>query len=225
MKILIVEDDKHLAVVIKSGLQESGYAVDSVGDGPAALEMAATYKYDLVILDIMLPGMDGFEVCWQLRKQKIAAPVLMLTARYQENDKVHGLDSGADDYLVKPFGYPELYARVRALLRRGNIAHTTEIAAGGLTVDTVHKTVGYQGKPVDLTAKEYAIVEFLVINQNGIVTREMLAEHLWDSEHGAFSNVIEVCVSRIRRKLDTADKEAVIKTVRGLGYVVKDEKP
>jgi DNA-binding response OmpR family regulator len=224
VKVLIVEDDEHLARTIKSGLEESGYAVDWVADGESALEMVGAYSYDTIILDILLPGKDGFNGCKNMRSRGIEVPVLMLTARYQEDDKVRGLDCGADDYLVKPFSCPELYARVRALLRRRVGFRTTEITIGELTLDTVTKRVNYGGSPVNLTSKEYAILEYLVINRNGVVTREMLEEHVWDCEHGAFSNVIEVLVSRIRKKLCPENKEAVIRTVKGLGYVVKEEK-
>jgi DNA-binding response OmpR family regulator len=209
---------------MKSGLEESGYAIDWVQEGEFALEMVGAYSYDIIILDIMLPGIDGFSVCKTMRSRNIALPILILTARYQEGDKVHGLDCGADDYLVKPFSYPELYARIRALLRRGMVSRTTEITIGQLALDTVLKTVNYAGLPVNLTSKEYAILEYLVINRNGVVTHEMLEEHVWDCEHDAFSNVIEVLVSRIRKKLCPGDKEAVIKTVKGLGYVVKEDK-
>lgn len=210
---------------MKAGLTDSGYASDWISDGESALEMVTVYPYDLIILDILLPGIDGFQVCEKIRSKEIDIPILMLTARYRENDKVRGLDSGADDYLVKPFSYPELYARIRALLRRGLGARTTEITIGCLVLNRVLKRVKYGGASIGLTSKEYAILEYLVVNRNGIVTREMLEEHVWDSEYGAFSNVIEVLVSRIRNKLCAEDREAVIETVKGLGYVVKDEKP
>jgi DNA-binding response OmpR family regulator len=224
MRVLIVEDDQNLAETIKSGLEESGYAVDWVSDGQSGVEIASAYSYDIIILDIMLPGIDGFAVCKEMRRKHIGPPVLMLTARYREDDKVRGLDCGADDYLVKPFSYPELYARLRALLRRANNSRTTEITAGRLVLDSILKKVKYAGASINLTSKEYAILEYLIINRNGVVTREMLEEHIWDCEHGAFSDVIEVLISRIRKKLCPEDKEAVIKTVKGLGYVVKDEK-
>jgi DNA-binding response OmpR family regulator len=225
MRILIVEDDKHLAETVKSGLEESGYAVDWVADGISGLEIVRVYPYDVIILDIMLPGMDGFTICKKIRSKHIDSPILMLTARYRENDKVQGLDCGADDYLVKPFSYPELYARIRALIRRNNGAHTTEITVGQLSLDSKLKKVEYAGAAVNLTSREYAILEYLVINRSGVVTRKMLEEHIWDCEYGAFSNVIEVLISRIRKKLCPVDKEMVIKTVKGLGYVIKDEKP
>jgi DNA-binding response OmpR family regulator len=187
--------------------------------------MVSAYSYDVIILDIMLPGMDGFTICQKIRSKHIDSPVLILTARYREGDKVRGLDCGADDYLVKPFSYPELYARVRALIRRRNGAHTNQITVGQLALDSSLRKVEYAGATINLTSREYAILEYLIINLNGVVTREMLEEHIWDCEHGAFSNVIEVLISRIRKKLCPDNKEAVIKTVKGLGYVIKDEKP
>jgi DNA-binding response OmpR family regulator len=225
MRVLIVEDDQNLAETIKSGLEESGYAVDWVSDGFSGLDMVSAYSYDVIILDIMLPGMDGFTICQKIRSKHIDSPVLILTARYREGDKVRGLDCGADDYLVKPFSYPELFARVRALIRRRNGAHTNQITVGQLALDSSLRKVEYAGAGINLTAREYAILEYLLVNRNGVVTREMLEEHIWDCEHGAFSNVVEVLISRIRKKLDPEDKEAVIKTVKGLGYVIKDEKP
>jgi DNA-binding response OmpR family regulator len=219
---LIVEDDQNLAETVKTGLEESGYAVDLVPDGPAAFEMLSVYSYDVIILDIMLPGIDGFAVCREIRARRLNTPVLMLTARYREDDKVLGLDCGADDYLVKPFSYPELYARLRALLRRSHNNPSPLITAGPLVLDTASRQATYAGAPVNLTSREYAILEYLLVNRNGVVTRKMLEEHVWDCEHGAFSNVIEVLVSRIRKKLCPQDKEAVIKTIKGLGYVVRD---
>ena len=224
MRVLIVEDDQNLAETIKSGLEESGYAVDWVSDGLSGLDMVSAYSYDVIILDIMLPGMDGFTICQKIRSKHIESPILILTARYREGDKVRGLDCGADDYLVKPFSYPELYARVRALIRRNNGSHTNQITVGQLALDSSLRKVEYVGATINLTAREYAILEYLVINRNGVVTREMLEEHIWDCEHGAFSNVVEVLISRIRKKLCPDNKEAVIKTVKGLGYVIKDEK-
>ena len=222
MKILIVEDDKYLSSNIRSGLEKNGYAVDLVADGKSTIEMVSVYEYDVIILDIMLPDIDGFTVCSSLRSRHIETPILMLTARSMEDDRVRGLDCGADDYLVKPFSYPELLARIRALLRRASNHHSTEIMIGQLVVDTVFKKVKYSGDPVNLTSKEYAILEYLVINRNGVVTREMLEEHIWNCDREAFTNVIEVLVGRIRKKLNPDDKEAVLKTVRGLGYVVRD---
>lgn len=224
MKILIIEDDDNLALSIKSGLEESGYAVDWVANGQDGLEITNVYPYDIIILDIMLPKIDGFTVCKKIRENHISSPILILTSRYRENDKVQGLDCGADDYLVKPFSYPELYARIRSLIRRSSNNLGPEIVVGKLSLNSSLKKVTYSGINIDFTSKEFAILEYLLINRNGVVTREMLEEHVWDCEHDAFSNVTEVLVSRIRKKINSDDKEAVIKTVKGLGYVVKDEK-
>jgi len=224
MRILLVEDDKHLGWSIKTRLEKNGHMVDYETDGQAGLETAAACDYDLIILDIMLPKMDGFSVCREIRRKDIKTPILMLTARHREDDRVRGLDCGADDYLVKPFGYPELDARIRALIRRSYNQPSTEIEIGPLHVDISKKRVVYKGDEITLTANEYTILEFLTLNRNGVVTREMIQQRLWDMDSSTFSNVIEVMVSRIRKKLDPYDKDAVIKTVKGLGYVIKDEK-
>ena len=210
-------------MVVKSGLEENGYAVDWVADGLSGFEIALAYQYDLIILDIMLPKRDGFSVLADIRTRGNSTPILMLTARHREDDRVRGLDSGADDYLAKPFSYPELYARVRALIRRAKNHISPDITIGQLNIDTSRKKASYAGTEVSLTAKEYAILEFLAFNHNGVVTREMLVEHVWDCEYGAFSNVIEVLISRIRKKLCPENKEAVIKTVKGLGYTIEDK--
>ncbi|MCK9524559.1 MAG: response regulator transcription factor [Limnochordia bacterium] len=225
MRILIVEDDKHLGWSIKTRMEKNGYVVDYETDGQSGLETAIACSYDLIILDIMLPKIDGFTVCREIRRKGVKAPILMLTARYREDDRVRGLDCGADDYLVKPFGYPELDARIRALIRRFYNQPSTEIDIGLLHIDISKKRVSYKGDAVTLTANEYSILEFLALNRNGVVTREMIQQHLWDMESSTFSNVIEVMVSRIRKKLDPDNKDAVIKTVKGLGYIIKDEKP
>ena len=221
MRILLVEDDENLVWPVKTGLEESGYAVDWASDGLSGKDMALAYPYDVIILDIMLPKLDGLSVCRAIRREGKETPILILTARHREDDRVKGLDSGADDYLVKPFSFPELQARVRALIRRSKNHRSPEIIIGELEIDTTGKKVHYRGAEIVFTSKEYAVLEFLVFNQGGVVTREMLQEHVWDCERGAFSNVIDVLVSRIRRKIALDDKEAVIKTVKGLGYVVK----
>jgi DNA-binding response OmpR family regulator len=224
MRILVIEDDEHLAWSIKSGMEKKGFAVDIQSDGASGLEAALTYAYDLVILDLMLPKVDGFHVCKDISKHAIKTPVLMLTARNKEHDRVQGLDSGADDYLTKPFGYPELDARIRALIRRSFNQASSEIDIGLLRVDISNKIVRYNQNTVLLTANEYTILEYLALNQNSIVTREMLEQHLWNAEKNSFSNVVEVLVSRIRKKLDAENKEAVIATVKGLGYIIRNEK-
>jgi DNA-binding response OmpR family regulator len=224
MRILLVEDDKHLGWSIKTRLEKNGYVVDYETDGQAGLETATACGYDLIILDIMLPKMDGFSVCREIRRKDIKTPILMLTARHREDDRVRGLDCGADDYLVKPFGYPELDARIRALIRRSYNQPSVEVDIGPLHIDISKKRVAYKRDEITLTANEYTILEFLALNRNGVVTREMIQQRLWDMDSSTFSNVIEVMVSRIRKKLDPDNKDAVIKTVKGLGYVIKDEK-
>ncbi len=186
MKILIVEDDAGLAEVVKHGLEQENYSVDWVNNGNDGIDMALAYDYNLIILDIMLPGRDGFEVCRAIRSSKIKTPILMLTARSQEDDRVKGLDSGADDYLVKPFSFPELCARLRALIRRSSNEYSSILTSGQLLLDTASKEVTYANSPVTLTAKEYAVLEYLMYNQNSVVTREMLEGHLWDCDAEAF---------------------------------------
>jgi DNA-binding response OmpR family regulator len=225
MRILLIEDDKHLVWSIKSKLEKNGYSVDFETDGISGQESAVAVSYDLIILDIMLPKADGFSVCEYIRRKGVNSPVLMLTARDFIGDKVHGLDCGADDYLPKPFSYPELYARIRALIRRASGHPGAEIVIKDLCINTSKKTVLYREKEITLTYKEYGILEYLAINKNGIVTQEMLEEHIWGSDNHIFSNVLEVFVSRIRKKLNQDDREAIIQTVNGLGYIIKDEKP
>lgn len=224
MRILLVEDDENLVWPVRTGLEESGYAVDWAADGLTGHDMALAYSYDLIILDIMLPKLDGLSICKSIRETRCESPILMLTARYREDDRVRGLDCGADDYLVKPFGYPELQARVRALIRRSKNHRSPEIIIGELVIDTIGKTVRYLGVDIPLTSKEYSVLEYLAFNQGGIVTREMLQEHIWDCEHGAFSNVIDVLISRIRKKLTPDEKELLVRTVKGLGYVIENKK-
>jgi DNA-binding response OmpR family regulator len=225
MRILVIEDDEHLAWSIKSGMEMKGYAVDIQSDGASGLEAAIAYTYYLILLFLMLPKIVGFLVCRSIRKHNIKTPVLMLTARNKEDDRVQGLDSGADDYLTKPFSYPELDARIRALIRRSYNQPSSEIDIGLLHIDTSKKCVRYDANLVPLTSNEYAILEYLALNQNSIVTREMLEQHLWNAGKNSFSNVVEVLVSRIRKKLDSNNKESIIGTVKGLGYIIRNEKP
>lgn len=225
MRVLLVEDDKDLVWSIRSRMEQDGYSVDDESDGLPGQERAVANTYDVIILDIMLPGIDGFSVCRYIRSRGVTTPILMLTARSQEGDKVRGLDCGADDYLAKPFSYPELFARIRALIRRSHNNPSQEIIIGQLRINTAGKTANYNGKVVAMTPKEYGILEFLALNKNGNVTKAMLEEHVWGKDSNTYSNVIEVLVSRLRNKLDPADKEAVVKTVRSLGYIIKDEKP
>jgi DNA-binding response OmpR family regulator len=224
MRILLVEDDLDLVWAIRSRMEQDGYAVEHEADGKAGLAKAVADKFDVIVLDIMLPGMDGLEICRQVRQGGIHTPILVLTARVQEDDRVRGLDCGADDYLAKPFSYPELFARVRALIRRAHNHSSGALSASKLVIDTNNKTVVYDGREVPLTSREYGILEYLAYNKNGTVTKQMIEEHVWGGDNNIYSNVIEVLVGRIRNKLNPEDKEAIIKTVRGLGYTIKDEK-
>ncbi len=221
MRILIVEDEHQLAAVLKRGLQEHGYAVDVAYDGEDGLSLAETPSYDLILLDVMLPGLDGFEVARSLRARRVNTPILMLTARDTVDDRVAGLDSGADDYLIKPFAFRELVARVRALLRRDELVKDPVLRVAGLEVDTVTREVRRAGQVIALTGKEYAVLEYLVRNPNRVLTRAQIAEHVWDYDFTAMSNVVDVYIRYLRRKLDDGREPKLIHTVRGVGYQLK----
>jgi DNA-binding response OmpR family regulator len=218
MRVLVVEDARRLAGIIRRGLQEDAYTVDNAYDGEEAQYMAETTPYDLIILDIMLPKKDGLTVCRELRAKKINTPILMLTAKDTTEDKVSGLDSGADDYLVKPFAFTELMARVRALLRRGAIPKTAKLQIGDLTMDVQTREVWRGQRRIELTAKEYAILEYFMRRPNIVVTRTMLGENVWDYEYDGISNIIDVYVRRLRRKIDEDGQGSLIQTLRGAGY-------
>jgi DNA-binding response OmpR family regulator len=218
MRILVIEDEDQLAELIKRGLEEEGYAVDIAGTGETGEELADSIPYDLVVLDIILPKKDGLEVCGALRAKKIKAPILMLTAKDTIEDKVKGLDNGADDYMVKPFVFEELYARVRALLRREENLVSHKLDMGELVIDTNTRQVWRGQKGVDLTPKEYAILEYLARHPNMVVTRVMLEQHIWNLELDSTSNLVDVFIRKLRRKLDEGEGESVIQTVKGAGY-------
>jgi DNA-binding response OmpR family regulator len=218
MRILLVEDNRRLHESLKMTLTDDGYAVDSAYDGIEGEEWALLYEYDAIILDIMLPGKDGFGVCRSLRSQKVKAPILMLTARDAIEDRVQGLDSGADDYLVKPFSLQELQARLRALLRRGSDDKTAQLRVGDLLLDPATHYVERAGRRIDLTAKEFALLEYFMRNPNRLITREMAENHVWNYDFQAASNVVDVYVRRLRRKLDDPFETKVIETARGSGY-------
>jgi len=218
MRILVVEDSRRLANIVRRGLLEEGYAVDSSYDGEEGQYMAETTPFDVIVLDIMLPKKDGVTVCRELRAKGVNTPILMLTAKDSVEDKVNGLDSGADDYLVKPFAFSELLARLRALLRREGLPKSQRLEVGDLSLDPQSRDVRRSGRPVDMTAKEYAILEFFMRRPNAVVTRTMLAENVWDYEYDGLSNIIDVYIRRIRRKIDTDGKGSLIQTVRGAGY-------
>ena len=218
MRVLVVEDSRRLAGIIRRGLLEEGYAVDNAYDGEEAEYMAETTPFDVVILDIMLPKKDGLAVCRDLRGKNVNTPILMLTAKDSVEDKVLGLDSGADDYLVKPFAFSELLARIRALLRREVLPKTQKFQVGDLSLDPQSREVWRDGGRLELTAKEYSILEYFMRRPNAVVTRTMLGESVWDYEFDGLSNIIDVYVRRLRQKIDQDGQASLIQTVRGAGY-------
>ena len=221
MRILVVDDDRHLCAIIKRGLLEEAYAVDVAYDGEEGQYMAEVNHYDLIILDIMMPKKDGIEMCKELRAKRINTPILMLTAKDAVEDRVRGLDAGADDYMVKPFSFNELLARVRALLRREATTKSPEIRLGDLVLNTLTREVKRGDRVVELTTKEYVILEYFMRHPNIVVTRTMLEEHAWDYDFDSMSNLIEVYIRRLRRKLDDDEKDSILQTVRGAGYRLK----
>ena len=219
MRILLVEDEPAAAHVLAKGLREQTYAVDVAGDGDAAVFQVGTTDYDAVLLDVMLPGRDGFAVCRTIRESGCAVPILMVTARDAVEARIEGLDCGADDYLVKPFDFGELLARLRALIRRGRQPLLPErLTIGPLAIDTRSRQVRVRNLDVLLTAKEYALLEYLVRRAGDVVSRADISEHVWDERHDPVSNVVDVYVQRLRRKLDQAGTESLIRTRRGEGY-------
>jgi two-component system copper resistance phosphate regulon response regulator CusR len=220
VRILLVEDETRVAALLAKGLREHAHAVDVAEDGDRALEEAAASEYDLVILDVLLPGRSGLQVCRELRAHGCAMPILMLTARDAVDHRVEGLDAGADDYLTKPFDFEELLARVRALGRRGPALHPTVLTVGDLLVDTRARRAARGGRVIDLTSKEYALLEFMARRAGEVLGRADIAEHVWDSSFDPFSNLIEVYVQRLRRKIDDGHAVKLIHTRRGAGYVL-----
>ena len=222
MRILIVEDEKKVAGFIKRGLKEENYSVDVAFDGEQGHFQATTNDYDLIILDVMLPKIDGISLCRKLREEGFLAPVLMLTAKDTVKDKVVGLDSGADDYLAKPFDFEELLARIRALLRKGGQQIPNKLQVADLVLDMVTHKTARAGKEIILTSKEYAFLEYLMRNAGSIVTRTSISEHVWDIHFDTLTNVIDVYVNYLRRKVDDGHKKKLIHTIRGRGYVLKE---
>jgi len=220
MRLLVVEDAEKLARTLKRGLEQEGYAVDTLADGRLAQTRLRSRhdEYDVVVLDVMLPGIDGYAICRDLRERGVTVPVLMLTARDTTADKVTGLDSGADDYLVKPFAFEELVARVRTLLRRPRSALPMTLAVGDLVLDPGARTVRRGPAPVELTAKEFALLEMLMRHPGEVLSRERILDHVWDDEYDAGSNVIDVHLKNLRRKIDRPGTPSLFKTVRGVGY-------
>lgn len=222
MRILIIEDEKKVADFIKRGLKEEGYCVDVAYDGEEGYFLATTNEYDLIILDLMLPRMDGITLCKRLREDKITVPIIMLTAKDSVKDKVTGLDSGANDYLTKPFAFEELLARVRANIRKKDAGITTKLRVGDLVLDLLTHKVTRADKEITLTAKEYALLEYLMRNVGTVVTRTMISEHVWDINFDTFTNVIDVYINYLRSKIDQGFKKKLIHTLRGRGYILKD---
>lgn len=218
LRILLVEDEPDAAALLARGLRDRAYAVDIAADGHAALEKAFVNTYDLILLDLMLPGKDGLTVCREIRASGSAVPILMLTARGDTGSRIHGLDSGADDYLAKPFDLEELLARVRALLRRAPVLRQNILRVDDLEINTHSHAVTRAGRTLSLTGKEYALLEYLALRQGAVVGREEISEHVWDEAYDPFSNLIEVYVQRLRRKIDTDGAPRLLHTRRGEGY-------
>jgi len=223
MRLLVVEDEKKVSSFIRKGLMEEGYAVDVAFDGQTGLQMAMDKVHDLIVLDIHLPGMDGMSVLHELRKGRVSTPVLLLTVRANIEDKVLGLDAGADDYLTKPFAFQELVARIRALLRRKTEAELPVLQFADLTLDPARRVVLRGVKKIDLTAKEYALLYYFMRNPGLVLTRTMISDHVWDYNFDSMTNIIDVYVNYLRRKIDSDREHKLIHTVRGVGYVLKEE--
>ncbi|MEI6437145.1 MAG: response regulator transcription factor [Candidatus Omnitrophota bacterium] len=222
MRILVIEDERKLSSFIKRGLKEAGYAVDVADNGEDGLFQAQAQPYDLIVLDVMLPGRDGIDVCRKLRKDRNVTPVLMLTARDDLQDKVQGLDAGADDYLTKPFSFPEFLARIRALLRRNRPEKATRLKVADLELDLLTRQATRAGKEIVLTPTEYGLLEYLMLNAGQVVTRTMISEHVWNDDFDSFTNIINVYVNYLRNKIDTGHDKKLITSLRGVGYMIKD---
>ncbi|HVK38056.1 MAG TPA: response regulator transcription factor [Candidatus Kapabacteria bacterium] len=218
MRILVVEDDQNIADVLRRGLVEQHYSVDVAGDGQTGAELALVNDYDLLILDIMLPGLDGRAVCRRVREEGLLTPILMLTALGSAGDVITGLDSGADDYLTKPFDYGVLLARVRSLTRRRSELRTTQVRVADLEIDTARRTVRRGETPINLTAKEFALLEYFVLHKGRVLSREAIGEHVWDINFDPRSNVIESLIRFLRQKIDVEGEDSLIQTIRGVGY-------
>jgi two-component system, OmpR family, response regulator len=221
MRILLVEDEIKMARALRRGLEHEGYVVDMTGEGEDALSRATTHEYDAVVLDVMLPGRDGFSVCAELRRRGRWAPVLMLTARDGVGDRIRGLDAGADDYMTKPFAFGELLARVRALIRRRPVERPAVLRIGDIELDPAAHAVRRGGIPVELTSREFALLEFLMRHEGAVVTRGRILEHVWDYDFAGQSNVVDVYVGYLRRKLERPFGRPAIRTVRGVGYALE----
>jgi heavy metal response regulator len=223
MRILLVEDEKKVADIVARGLKAERYAVDVTHDGLDAWKMASAYDYDLAILDLMLPGMSGTELLEKIRRKNSQIPILILTARDAMDDKVKNFEAGADDYLTKPFAFAELLVRVKALLRRGPVNRSSVLRVGDLEIDRLSKTVRRAGKKIELTAKEYALLEYLASHPGRVFSRTMIIEHVWDQSFQGLTNIVDVYVRHLRAKVDDAFPVKLLHTMRGVGYSLSDE--
>lgn len=221
MRLLLIEDDEAVAAFLLQGLREASYAVDRASNGVDGLHLACSEGYDVIVLDLMLPGMDGLTVLRNLRSRKIGTPLICLTARDGVGDRVEGLNAGADDYLAKPFSFAELHARINALMRRGHRLSNNPIVVGDLSVDVLSRVVQRAGKRIDLSPREFALLEYLARNAGSILSRTMLMEHVWDMNQDPLTNVVDVHVNRLRKKVDQGFATPLIHTIRGVGYVLR----
>lgn len=221
MRVLVIEDDPGVARFLQKGLREASYAVDLADNGVDGLHKAATGTYDVVVLDLMLPGIDGFSVLREVRSAEVRTPVICLTARDAVDDRVRGLDLGADDYLAKPFSFSELLARMRALLRRGRETQTNPIVVADLKVDILARSVYRGNRRIDLSPTEYGLLEYLARNGGHVLSRTMILEHVWDMNHDPMTNVVDVHINRLRKKIDNGYDHRLIHTIRGVGYVLR----
>ena len=223
MRILLVEDEEKVSRFVERGLVAERFAVDAVYDGTSGLEYATTYSYDLIILDLMLPNLSGTDVLRQLRRVNQSVPVLVLTARDTVADKVENFEIGADDYLTKPFAFAELLVRIKALLRRGPVSRASVLHVGDLELDRLSQQVRRAGQRIELTAKEYALLEYLMSNAGRVLSRTMIIEHVWDESFDGLTNIVDVYVRHLRNKVDDPHEQKLIRTVRGVGYTISDE--
>jgi heavy metal response regulator len=223
MRILLVEDEEKVSRFIARGLAAERFAVDAVFDGTSGLEYATAYSYDLIILDLMLPGLGGTEVLRQIRRQNQTVPVLILTARDAVADKVKNFETGADDYLTKPFAFAELLVRIKALLRRGPVSRASVLRVADLELDRLSQQVKRAGRRIELTSKEYGLLEYLMANAGRVLSRTMIIDHVWDQSFDGATNIVDVYVRHLRNKVDESHEEKLIRTVRGVGYLIRGE--